>query len=368
MTAQQSMAETGEQAGLTVERRGAAAIVVLNRPASRNALSIGMRAVLAEALPALGRDPMIYGVVMRSAVDRVFSAGGDIREITTLAGRDLSAARQALGRELALCWLYECFSKPIVSLIDGVVMGTGVGITLFGTHRVAGSRYRFAMPETAIGYFPDCGVMHVFARMPQAIGRYLGLTGRAVGRADAYALGLVTHCIDQERYAEIEAHLAEADPIDPVLDGLHQDPGPSPVLAEVPRIGRYFEGASIAQIFRRLSQPAAGDEAWAATVLEDLKARSPMALAVTDEAIRRAASLDIRETLLQDFRLAWRFLELPDLYEGVRARLIEKDGSPRWRPKHIEDVEPAAVLSLLAPLNADELGLPTRAEMQSARV
>jgi enoyl-CoA hydratase len=203
-------------------REGAAA-VTLNRPAALNALTTVMRAAIAEAVPRWARDPQIYAVAIASASERAFCAGGDIKE-TTQWGRSRKAeAVKSLAAEYSLNWLLECFTKPTVSLIDGVVIGSGVGISLYGTHRVAGERYRFAMPETGIGLFPDDGVSWAFARMPDEIGMYLALTGRAIGRADAYRLGLVTHCIPAARFGEIPAALGVADTVDPLLDDRHED-------------------------------------------------------------------------------------------------------------------------------------------------
>ena len=353
---------------LRIERRGAAVVVTLERREALNALSIGMRAELASALTRLGPDPMVYAVVLRSAVPNVFSVGGDVREMTGLCRTDLAAARKGLADELALCWIVECLSKPVISLIDGRVMGTGVGITLYNTHRVAGENYRFAMPETQIGYFPDCGVAHAFARMPHGLGFYLGLTGREIGRADALALKLVTHCIPAARFAEIAEHLAAADTVDPVLDGRHVDPGTSPLMAEAPVIARYFQAGSLSDILARLKAASGTDKAFADAALALLAKRSPLALAVTDRMIREAARLDIRGALMLDYRLAHRFADQPDFREGVRAFLIEKDGHPCWIPPTIEDVTPAMLAAIFAPVGADELVLPTRQEMQAARL
>src|SRR6185312_15309110 len=159
--------------------------------------------------------------------------------------RDAGEARRLLAAEYSLNWLLECFTKPTVSLIDGVVMGSGVGISLYGTHRVATERYRFAMPETAIGLFPDVGACWAFARMPDAIGMYLALTGRAIGRADAYRLGLVTHCISAASFGEIRAALEDADPVDPVLDTRHTDPGPGELDAMRTAIAWCFSAGSV---------------------------------------------------------------------------------------------------------------------------
>lgn len=352
---------------IRIERRGSAAIVTLDRPAALNALSIGMRATLAKAVAGFGRDPLLYAVVLKSAVPGAFSVGGDVREITSLAASDIAAARQGLADELKLCWLMECLWKPAVSFIDGRVMGTGVGISLYNTHRVAGEHYRFSMPETQIGYFPDCGVVHAFARMPHCLGLYLGLTGHAIGAADAYALGLVTHCIPMTQIAGIEARIGDADPVDPILDDAHIDPGPSPLLADAPMIERIFAASSLPEIIRRLEAPSAPDAEFRARTLALLRARSPIALAVTDRMIRNARNLDIRDCLIQDYRLAHRFAGLADFREGVRAFLIDKDAKPAWQPARIEDVSHEMLNAFFAPLGAAELALPTRDAMQAAR-
>jgi enoyl-CoA hydratase len=358
----------GQAAGIGFERDGAIAVATLNRPERLNAISGRMQAALAAWFPPLAKDAGIYAVMMLSAMDRIFSVGGDVREILDLANSDIAAARAALGGELRLCWVHECFSKPTVSFIDGKVMGTGVGITLYGTHRIAGEGYRFSMPETAIGYFPDCGVVHAFARMPHAIGLYLGLTGAEVGAADALALGLVTHCIPRSEFADIRKQLADADPVDPVLDTRHRTPGEGPIMAAADRIERYFNAPFLEDIVRRLEKPRDEDRDWAASTLALLRARSPLASCLTFRAIVTAAGLDIRESLQQDFRLAWRLVEEQDFLAGARAVLIDKRSAPQWRHARIEDVPAGLVEDYFAPLGADELRLPTRSEMQAARV
>lgn len=363
-----ALAESADGAvGIDIARHGAAGLITLQRPKARNALDDAMRLRLTEAFPAFARDPQIYGVVMKSALDGMFCAGGDVRELVRLARSEPDRARRSLAREYALNWLHECFSKPTVSLIDGPVMGSGVGITLYGTHRVAGERYRFSMPETAIGFFPDDGVAHTFARLPHEIGLFLGLTGRAIGPADAYRLGLVTHTIPAARFAEIEAAVVEADPIDPVLDARHEEPGTGELERYAGIIGRCFSAPTLLEIIERLrSEPCAPE--WREGVLADLAGRSPLALAVTLAHIRRARDLDLRQTLTVDYRLACRMIMAPDFAEGVRARLVDKSQAPRWRPERIEDVSDAMVERMFQPLPGAELVLPTRQEMQAARV
>lgn len=353
---------------LTIETRGSCAVVTLNRPRALNALTTDMRAKLASAYPNFARDPQIYCAVVQSAGGRAFCAGGDVREIVQWGREDRARARQALKDEYALNWLHECFSKPTISLIDGPVMGSGVGITQYGTHRVAGDGYRFAMPETAIGLFPDVGAAWPLSRLPSSIGMYLGLTGRSIGKADAFALGLLTHCIPAARFEEIKSALADTWPVDTVLDEKHVDPGPGELAAKAPLIAACFSAPSVEEIIARLQDAAGEHRAWALEVAAELERRSPLSLKVTHRHIREATQRDLRDTLRVDFRLACRFLDGHDFYEGVRAALIDKDGDPKWRPAALSDVSQAMVEEYFAPLGADDLTLPTRPEMQAARV
>ncbi len=347
---------------------GASAVLELNRPAQRNALSQAMLAPLPEHLRRWAKDPQIYALVLKSAMDGVFSVGGDVRELLTTARASVADARSALGREYALNWQLDCFSKPTVSLIDGALMGSGVGLTFYGTHRVAGARYTFAMPETAIGFFPDVGVAHHLARLPDHLGLYLGLTGRPIGRSDAYALGLCTHCIEASEFDRISAALADADPVDPLLDALHRDPGEGALTAARRSVIREtFAASSVLEIIARLEQVSGSERAFGLEIAADLKSRSPLALAVSHRAIMRARDLDLRETLIQDYRIAARFLETPDFAEGVRALLIDKDRKPKWQPLALSGVLDLQVDGFFAAPVGGDLRLPSREEMQSRR-
>ena len=359
--------ETADQ--VRVERRGAAVVITIARGGALNALTPAMLGVLASTYPALARDPNIYIVILKSADPKAFSAGGDMRLLCSSARRDLPAAKAAVRAEYALNWLHECFSKPSVALIDGLVMGSGAGISAYATHRVAGPRYRFAMPETAIGYFPDVGMAHVLARLPHRIGHYLGLTGASIGRADAYRLGLVTHCLEPAQFADLEVGLAGAMPVDPLLDDRHTEPGPGDVVPFAGIIAHCFEPSSVEEIMRRLALVKGAGQDFAAATLAQLRHNAPTALKVTLLHLREAAALDLRQTLEADYRLACRFLEAPDVFEGVRAALIDKDGAPRWSPASLADVTENTLNDYFAPLPpGQELNLPMRQDMQALRV
>jgi enoyl-CoA hydratase len=353
------------EGGLVAGIEGAAGIVTLDRPRALNALTSAMRAQIASAFATWKSDPQVYAALIVSATERAFCAGGDVREMVECGRSRPDEARRMMAAEYALNWQLDCFTKPTISLIDGVVMGSGVGITLYGTHRVAGERYRFAMPEAGIGLFPDDGVSWALARLPDEIGMYLALTGRALGRADAYRLGLVTHCIPAARFAEICETIRNADPVDPVLDERHEDPGVGEIEALHDAIARCFGADSVAAIVSSLEDEEGAERVWAEGVLKDLARCSPVSLGVAHRHVRLARHLDLRATLVQDYRLACRFMENHDFYEGVRAALIDRDNAPKWRPSTLGDVSEAMVDAYFAPLGAGELELTTRAEMQA---
>src|SRR5262245_36247055 len=266
---------------IVISEQGAAGCVTLNRPQRRNALSTAMRAEFAAALPRWVRDPNIYAVVVAAAGQGPFCAGGDLRELASWGRTSKLKARASLAAEYALNWRLECFTKPTISLIDGLVVGSGVGITLYGTHRVAGANYRFAMPETQIGLFPDDGVCHAFARMPHHLGTYLALTGRAIGPADAYHLGLVTHVIAANEFAAIRAAIAEAEPVDAVLDGRHRSPGPGELQEVAPVVARCFGADTVEEIIARLDGEGGRQGGWGDAVARDLLRRSTTSLKST---------------------------------------------------------------------------------------
>ncbi|MFM7084702.1 MAG: enoyl-CoA hydratase/isomerase family protein [Hyphomicrobium sp.] len=349
---------------ISLKIEGSLALITLHRPHYLNALSLDMRASMASWLGPLSRDPQVYAVVIQSGCEKAFSVGADVKEIMQICKNEPENARKAFREEYTLNWQIECFSKPIISLIDGYVMGGGVGISLYGTHRVAGEKYSFAMPETRIGFFPDVGVSRDLASMPASIGLYLGLTGRSIARADAYYLGLATHCISSQHFEKIKRQLADTMPVDPLLDDLHKDPGEGELVKIGDIIERCFSGSNVENIFANLESEQGKHRPWATKVLADLKQKSPTSLSVTFNHIQRSKGLDLREVLLLDYQLACRFLDDIDFHEGVRAYLIEKDGHPQWSPNSLGDTVMKKADAYLAEKDYNFF-LPSRLVMQS---
>ncbi|MDO9384849.1 MAG: enoyl-CoA hydratase/isomerase family protein [Hyphomicrobiaceae bacterium] len=355
-------------ADITIAIDRCLAVITLQRVRALNALTASMRTEIAAAVPGFAREPQVYAVLLQSTSPRAFSAGSDVREIVQLAQRSRAEARAAFADEYRMNWLLECFSKPTISLIDGMVMGGGVGISGFNTHRVAGEAYSWAMPETMIGLFPDVGAAHALSRLGPE-GQYLALTGRSIGRADAFRLGLASHCIAAQHFPRIAEDLALANTVDPLLDGLHEDPGTGELEAYADVIALAFSACCVEDIVSRLDAVQGAKRAWAQQVVADLRKRSPLSLKVTHRHLKEAAALDIQRTLIADYRLACRFLEGHDFYEGVRASIIDKDGAPAWSPASLAAVTADQVDRYFVPLPAsEELVLPSREDMQKARV
>ncbi len=345
-----------DQAGdeVLLAEPGRAGVVRLNRPKAFNALTFGMIQALERFYHACAKNPHIYGIVLE-AEGKAFCAGGDIRVIRDWAKTSPDESDRYYAEEYQHNWTLQCFRKPHVALIDGVTMGGGVGVCLYGTHRVAGENMRFAMPETGIGFIPDIGAGWFLPRMPGMTGLYLGLTGRICSRQDAYYLGVVTHCIPAAGFERVKAAMIEAEPIDPVVDGLHEHPGESPLEKLRTPIDRIFAAPSLDDIFHGLEREGGPWREWAQETLATLAKRSPLSLRVTFEQLRRGRRYrTLKEALIVEYRLATRMIRQPDFLEGVRAVIVDKDQSPKWQPSSLSKVNAALVQSMFeSPVGGD---------------
>lgn len=340
------------------EIRGAAGVVVLNRPKALNALSLGMVRELARALDAWENDPQVTRIVVISTSEKAFSAGGDIRWLHDCgkAGRyeDMLAF---WGEEYILNHRIKTYPKPYVALIDGIVMGGGVGISLHGSHRIAGDRYLFAMPEVGIGFFPDVGATYALPRLSDGFGRFLALTGERIGAADALTVGLATHGVPSERFAELADALTGRSALDEILAAFSLQRGPGPLQAERAAIADAFGGETLPEVIARLNKAAAGGGAFAGKLLQTIATKSPTSVAIAFEQMRRGAGLDFAEAMRTEYRIVSRIARGHDFYEGVRAVVIDKDQAPRWQPATLDAIRQADIDAYFAPLGADELEL-----------
>lgn len=339
---------------ILLEKKHRCGLVTLNRPTALNALNYDMIAQMEAHYIEWAGDADVYGVVLRSSGGRAFCSGGDLKALYEWwkAGK-LGTILEKYTSEYQHNWTLDRFIKPHVSLMDGFVFGGGVGISLYGTHKVAGANYRFAMPEAGIGFFPDVGASYFLPRMPGQIGLYLALTGSQIDRADAYALGLLTHCIDASEFDAITAAMCDADPIDPVLDGRHTDPGPSALLGMQDRIDEHFSGDSVEEILASLESAGGAQAEWAKETARTIAGNSPLSLKVAFRQVRNSGRPSLEEALELEGRIARVFLTGEELYEGIRALLMDKDGNPNWSPSTLEGVSDEMVEACFAPAGED---------------
>lgn len=340
---------------LEIDVRGPAAVVTLNRPRQLNALSLAMVQALHPALIDMADDPSITRVVLRGAGDKAFCAGGDIRALHDLGRQgNLAESRRFWREEYLLNTDLQAYPKPIVSLIDGIVMGGGVGLSIHGSHRVAGDRTVFAMPEVAIGFFPDVGASYPLSRLPGAMGEYLAVTGERIGPADTLSLGLATHKVATADQAALLDALCSSVDVDDVLADFAAPPEEPKLLSHRAVIDATFSASTVAGILARLEEAGRSSE-FARVTAASMRKKSPTSMAIALEQIRRARTLSFREVMAMDYRIVCRVGEGHDFYEGVRAVIIDKDHTPRWQPAAVEDLDPAAIDAYFAPLGEDEL-------------
>lgn len=347
------MGDFGGGDEVTFAREGAAGIITLNRPAALNALTRNMALAISRALDAWEADEGVAVVLIRGE-GRAFCAGGDIQAIyrAGLAGAPLY---RFFADEYRLNARIESYPKPYVALIDGIVMGGGVGVSIHGSHRVFTENARFAMPEVTIGFFPDVGGSHFLPRLPGEVGMWLGLTGTRLGPGDALHVGLATHAAKTDSLDDLVAALASGNEVDTVLSRFAVTPERQIGDATLTSVANIFAVATLDELIARLKAEADASDEFAATTLGRMMACSPTSLNVAFRQIRAGGTLSMRECMAMEYRIVSRMLRGRDFYEGIRAAVVDKDGAPRWQPDTLEAVDPAAIDEYFAPLGGHEL-------------
>jgi enoyl-CoA hydratase/carnithine racemase len=336
------------------ERQGLAGIVTLTRPKVLNALTHQMVKALSAALHAWEADPGV-GVVIVKAEGRAFCAGGDVIDVYE-AGRAGKQLTQFFADEYRLNAQIARFRKPYVALIDGIVMGGGVGISCHGSHRVMTENAQLAMPEVGIGFFPDVGGSFLLPDLGGSFGMYLGLTGTRIGNGDALWSGLATHTMSAEYLTGLLEEIAESGDPGSDLREVFRTARRKTDEAALHAIARHFSLGSLGDIVSSLER-AAGTDEFAADTLAVMRTKSPTSLNVTFRAITTGSTLSMDECMRMEYRILNRMLTGHDFYEGIRAAIIEKGSVPQWRPARLEDVDPAEIEGYFAPLAEGDLVL-----------
>lgn len=337
------------------ERRGRAGVVTLTRPKALNALNHRMVAALELALEEWQADDAIALVVIRGE-GRAFCAGGDILDVYE-GGKAGDPPLGFFADEYRLNAAIARFPKPYVALIDGIVMGGGVGISFHGSHRVMSENAVFAMPETGIGFFTDVGGSHLLPGTPGSFGMYLGLTGERIRRGDAIWAGLATHAVDAGDFDSLLEALAEADDPSAALERYAANVPRERGDGDIDAIAQHLSPVTLDAVVASLSRAADAGETFAQRTLTTLGKRSPTSLNVVFRQIRAGAGLTMDDCMRMEFRILNRMLAGHDFYEGIRAVIVDKDQAPRWHPATLEEVDPSAIDAYFAPLPDGELGL-----------
>jgi enoyl-CoA hydratase len=341
--------------GIHIRTEGRAGRITLDRPQALNALSYDMCLAIEAALDAWAGDDAVALIVIDAEGDKAFCAGGDIAEMhaTGMAG-DYDYGRRFWADEYRMNAKLFRFPKPVVSLMQGYTMGGGVGVGCHGSHRVVCDGSKIAMPECGIGLVPDVGGSLLLARAPGRLGEYLGTTGARMGPGDAIHAGFADYFIPREHWPDLIATLCATGDWEAVDRAALPAPE-SPLAAHQADIDRLFAGDAIRDVLNLLTLSEAEI---AKSALADMARNSPLSVACTIELVHRARMRDtIEDALRQEYRFTYRAMEKGDFLEGIRAAIIDKDKTPRWRHSGLDAVAAIEMSGMLLPLGADELKL-----------
>jgi enoyl-CoA hydratase len=328
--------------------------LTLNRPQALHALTTGMCREMIAALTAWRDDPAVELVLIDHSGERGFCAGGDIRTLAESARGDGQANHEFFFTEYRLDHLLFHYPKPTVVIMDGVVMGGGVGVARPCRFRVGTERTTFAMPETGIGLFPDVGGSWYLSRMPDHIGTWLALTGARLKAADCELVGVITDYVEAADLVELKAWIVK-DPaaVETLLTEFEAEPGRPPIAAHQDEIARCFAGDSVEAILASLE---AADSDWAREQLSIIRSKSPLSTKVALRQMRDGVgAATFGEVMAMEYRIAHRLAVSHDFLEGVRAVILDKDNQPKWVPPSLEAVSAAMVDGIFS-------GLPSNLE------
>ena len=337
-------------ADIHIRKAGATGRITLDRPKALNALTYPMCLAIEAALDRWRADAEVKMVLIDAAGERAFCAGGDIADMykSGMAG-NFDYGRKFWRDEYRMnAKLFE-FPKPVASFMQGFTMGGGVGVGCHASHRVLGETSQIAMPECGIGLVPDVGGSYLLAQAPGRLGEYLGTTGARMGPGDAIFAGFADYFIPQAQWPALIDSLAASGDWS-LIDAAAQAAPPARLRDLRAEIDRNFAGEGLGDITRALAHD---DSDFAAKTLKTLRRNAPLSMACTIEMVRRLRHADsIRRALELEYRFTSRAMEHADFLEGIRAAIIDKDRTPKWKNTIEEDLT-VAVAHMLAPLPKD---------------
>ncbi|KAK4752344.1 hypothetical protein SAY87_021142 [Trapa incisa] len=374
MASSASIPPRNEEDQVLVEEKSFARILVLNRPKQLNAASFYMISRLLELFVAYEKDSAVKLIILKGK-GRAFCAGGDVAAVAHNIKEDKwKLGAEFFRKEFTLNYVMATYSKPQVSILNGIVMGGGAGCSVHGRFRIATENTVFAMPETALGLFPDIGASYFLSRLTGFFGEYVGLTGARLNGAEMLACGLATHYVPAARLPSLEAALLKVPYTDPAsISAIIEEYSEFPTITEqsaykrLDIINRCFSRRTVEEIVSALEREATNvKDGWISATIHSLKKASPMSLKISLRSIREGRLQGVGHCLTREYRMACHVIRgdvSKDFIEGCRALLLDKDKNPKWEPSTLELVSDEMVEQYFTKLDDEdweELKLPTR--------
>ena len=332
---------------LIVKKINSTMILQLNREKVLNALNLNMVRIISSEILNWKNDDSISGVLLRGSGDKSFCAGGDI--VSVYHKRNISESNLSYDffrEEYLLNYEISKFGKPWISLLNGIAMGGGLGLSVHGSHRILSEKTIAAMPETAIGLFPDVGGSYFLSRMKGSLGIYLALTGKTIDGKDSMFANIGTHLLNNSLVEEFVNKLLKLknyshEEVDLILDEISlNEKLNSNLVKELELINRHYNKGNIHEIFSSLEKD---QSEWCVKQLNILNKKSPTSMGVTTRQLNLAKELSLKKCLSMEFRICQAMMQRHDFYEGVRANLVDKDRKPKCNPKNVYELSNDAI-------------------------
>lgn len=338
---------------------GKAGVITLNRPKALNSLNLNMIEQICEHLTLWEKDPEVEFILVECEANaRAFCAGGDVRSVyEARLADDWEYMDHIFREEYRMNYFISRYPKPYISLIQGICMGGGMGLSVHGTHRIVTDNVIMSMPEASLGFFTDVGASYFLNQAPGKLGLCLGLTGERLSPADCLYAGFATHYVPQEKWEDLRQALKHATSFEQAEKaiGTYQKPlDPSSLKNDQALIDEVFSGSSVEKIVANLeAKKHPRTHAW----LKKIDTQSPTSMKIIYTLLTMNHSKPIKKCLTTEFRVGQRFVNNYDFFEGVRSILVDKDNKPRWQPSHLSEVMTKDVKKYFKPLGEKELVL-----------
>ncbi len=348
-----------ETQDVSFAQRGSWGIITLTRERALNALTVGMVQHIYEQLLIWRNDVSIRAVMIEGAGDKAFCAGGDIVQLAATAQQDPNKAINFFYHEYRLTSLIHHYPKPYVAMVDGIVMGGGVGVSVHGQYQICGDKTVFAMPETGIGLFPDVGGGYFLPRLDDGLGFYYGLTGARAKGTECVAAGIFSHFVPTSAQRDLKEQLLSLDldeaahtKIEATLAAYMVFVEPDDLSVSRDEVKHFFSALEdLDMLFQRLN---ATNSSLSKDLLKTVSRLSPTSLSITFEQLSRGAALSFNDNMRMEYRIVSRVMAGSEFGEGVRALLVDKDKSPNWQPSDLASIQPSEIEAYFASFDPAE--------------